>query len=277
MKRPEGWICGDVSDAHTTERTISGKRDTYVVNGLVVEKVGRDDLADDLVLELLAELLGADVLAVLGGDDDGVDTLGDNGAVVVLVLNGDLSLGVRSQPGQGTVTAGSRHGGVQLVGEQVAEGVELGGLVGGIAEHDALVTSTEVLECLLVVETLGDIGGLLLNGNQQVKGLVVEALGGVIVTNVLDGGTDDLLVVEVGLGGDLAKDHDHAGLGGSLTGDLGQRVLGQAGIEDGIGDLISDLVGVTLTDGLGGEQESALVVVAAGSVGRHCVCLWWWR
>jgi hypothetical protein len=43
----------------------------------------------------------------------------------------------------------------------------------------------------------------------------------------------------VGLGGDLTKDHDHAGLGGSLAGDLGEGVFLEAGIEDSIGDLIA--------------------------------------
>jgi hypothetical protein len=128
---------------------------------------------------------------------------------------------------------------------------ELRGLIGGITEHDTLVTSTELLKSLLVVKTLGDIGRLLLNGNENVAGLVVEALSGVIVTDVLDGTTDDLLVVKLGLGGDLTEDHDHTGLGSGLTSDLGEGVIGQAGIEDGIGDLISDLVRVSLTDGLG--------------------------
>jgi hypothetical protein len=43
----------------------------------------------------------------------------------------------------------------------------------------------------------------------------------------------------VGLGGDLAEDHDHTGLGGSLAGNLGERVLPEAGIEDGVRDLIA--------------------------------------
>jgi hypothetical protein len=47
-----------------------------VVDGLVVEELGGDDLLDDLLLDLLAELLSGDVLAVLGRDDDSVDTLG---------------------------------------------------------------------------------------------------------------------------------------------------------------------------------------------------------
>lgn len=222
-----------------------------VVDGLVVKVLSGDGGLDDLLKDLLAELLGGDVRGVLGRHDDGVDADRDNGTVVVLVLNGDLSLGVGAQPGEGAVAAGSRHGSVELVGEHESEGEELGGFVGGITEHDTLVTGTKLLESLLVVETLSDIRGLLLNGNEQVQGLVVEALGGVIVTNVLDGVTDNLLVVKLGLGGDFTENHDHAGLSGSLTSNLGEGVLSQAGVEDGIGNLIGNLIGVTLTDGFG--------------------------
>jgi hypothetical protein len=84
------------------------------------------------------------------------------------------------------------------------------------------------------VETLGDVGRLLLNGNEDVASLVVETLVGAVVTNVLDGLTDDLLVVEASLGGDLTEDHDHTGLGGSLASNLGEGILLQAGIEDSI-------------------------------------------
>jgi hypothetical protein len=84
------------------------------------------------------------------------------------------------------------------------------------------------------VQTLRNVGRLLLNGNEHVAGLVVEALVGRVVANVLDGVADDLLEVEVGLGGDLAKDHDHTGLGGALACDLGERVLPEAGIENGV-------------------------------------------
>lgn len=232
-----------------------------VVDGLVAEVLGGDDLLDDLLLDLLAELLSGDIGRVLSRDNNGVDALRDNGTVVVLVLNGDLGLGVGSEPGQRTVAASSGHGSVQLVGEEESEGEELGCLVSGITEHDTLVTSTELLESLLVVKTLSDIGRLLLNGDEQVTGLVVKTLGRVIIADVLDGVTDDLLVVELGLGGDLTEDHDHTGLGGSLASNLGEGILPEASIEDSVGNLISDLVGVALTDGLGGEEERTLVVV----------------
>ena len=57
------------------------------------------------------------------------------------------------------------------------------------------------------------------------------------------------------LGGDLTEDHDHTSLGGSLAGDLGVGVLGEAGVEDGVRDLVTDLVGVALTDGLGLNEK----------------------
>lgn len=222
-----------------------------MVDGVVIEVLSRDDLLDDLLLDLLSELLGGDLLGVLSGDNDSVDTLGNDSAVIVAVLDGDLGLGVGSEPGERAVTAGSRHGSVKLVGEEESEGEELRGLVSGITEHDTLVTSTELLEGLIVVKTLGDIGRLLLNGDEQVAGLVVETLGRVIIADALDSLTDDLLVVELGLGGNLTENHDHTGLGGSLASNLGEGILSQAGIKDSIGDLISDLVGVTLADGLG--------------------------
>lgn len=40
-------------------------------------------------------------------------------------------------------------------------------------------------------------------------------------------------------------------LGGSLASNLGPRVLGEAGVKDGITDLVGNLVGVTLADRLG--------------------------
>lgn len=82
--------------------------------------------------------------------------------------------------------------------------------VGGVSEHDTLVTGSVVLESS-VVESLGDIGRLLLDGDEDVAGLVVESLLRVVVADALDGITDDLLVVEVRLGGDLTEDHDHTG------------------------------------------------------------------
>ena len=67
-------------------------------------------------------------------------------------------------------------------------------------------------------------------------------LRAVVVADVLDGVANDLLVVDLGLGGDLAADHDHAGLGDGLAGDLAVGVLPQVSVEDGVGNLVAHLV-----------------------------------
>jgi hypothetical protein len=269
---------------------------TYVVDGLFINVLGWDGLKNNLFLDLLSQLLGGDISAVLGRDDNCVNTERNDGAVVMLVFNGDLGLGVWAEPRKSTVSSGSRHGGIQLVRHEEGEGEKFGGLVSGIAKHDTLITSTEVLESLLVVETLGNIWGLLLNGNEEVKCLVVETLGRVIVADVLDGISDNLLVVQLGLGGDLTKYHDHTGLGSSLASNLGEGILSQAGIKNSIGHLVGDLVRVTLAYRLGllcklvcqiqrlslhgtvphGEEEGTLIVGlsdgvnAVDSIGCHC-------
>lgn len=173
MNRPEGWI---LAMSVTYQPKKRSELRTYVVDGLVIKILGRDGFLDDLLQDLPPQLLGGDVLRVLGRDDDGVNTLGDDSAVIMLVLDGDLGLGVGSEPRESAITTGSSHVGVQLVGKNDGQGEELGGLISGISEHDTLVTGTKLLKSLLVVEPLGNVLGLLLNGNQDVAGLVVEAL-----------------------------------------------------------------------------------------------------
>lgn len=201
-----------------------------MVDGSVIQKVGGNNLLDDLGDNLLAEVLGGDLLSVLGGDDDGIDTEGDGSTTLLLVLDSDLSLRVRSEPAKLTAATGIGHRLVELVGQHDGEGHVFLSLIRGIPKHDTLITSTVVLE-VTMVQALSNVGGLLLDGNEDVAGFVVETLGRVVVADLLDGFTDDLLVVELGLGGDFTEHHDHTGLGGGLAGNLGPGILGQAGIE----------------------------------------------
>ena len=57
-----------------------------------------------------------------------------------------------------------------------------------------------------MVETLGDFSGLLLDSNEDVTGLVVETLVRVVVTDLLDGVSDDFLVIDRTLERDFTED-----------------------------------------------------------------------
>lgn len=59
-----------------------------------------------------------------------------------------------------------------------------------------------------MVETGSNLDRLLLNGNEDVAGLVVETLVGRVVTDLLDGVSDDRLVIDDGFGGDFTEDLD---------------------------------------------------------------------
>lgn len=182
----------------------------YVVNCSVIQQVGGDDLLDDLLLDLFPQLFGGNLLAMLGANDNRVDPLWHYRSTVVFVFNRYLGLGVGSQPRQTSVVARLFHGTVETVCELDGQWHIFRSLVSSVTEHDPLVAGTELLQCLVIVQPLRDVGRLLLDGDQDVAGLVVKAFVGVVVANVPNGVPDDFLIIERSFGGDLSEDHDHA-------------------------------------------------------------------
>lgn len=146
-----------------------------MVDSLVVQQVGGDDLVDDLLAELGTDDLVGDVLIVLGGDDDGVDTLGGEEAAVLGVLDGDLGLGIGTEPREGAVLAELGELQHQLGGKDVGQRHVLWGFVGSISEHVSLITSSQILKATVNVDSLCNVWALLLNGDKHVASLVVEA------------------------------------------------------------------------------------------------------
>ncbi|URD93002.1 hypothetical protein MUK42_28113 [Musa troglodytarum] len=240
-------------------------RGVEVEDGLLVEVLLGDDGLDDVLLEVGGDLVVGHGLVVLGGDEDGVDADGHHGAVVVAVLHRHLGLAVGPQPGAGAILAHLGEARAELSGEDVAEGHELRSLVGGVPKHVTLVARADLLGPLgeVTVHALGDVRGLLLDVDEHLAAVGIQTD---VVGHEPDGAAgvaDDLLVVDVGLGGDLPEHHDHVGLGAGLAGDLAVGILLQASIENGVGDLIAEFIRVSLVHRLGGEKE--------GFVGSHGV------
>ena len=97
-----------------------------------------DGGVDHLLHYVLPEGLQGDLLAVLAGDDHGVDLDWDAGSLLELVLGGDLGLAVRPGPPEGAVTSELGDLPVHLVRELEGEWYVLRCLVSGVAEHQAL-------------------------------------------------------------------------------------------------------------------------------------------
>ena len=261
-----GAAVGVHDDLTTGEAGVAHRAAHYETAGGVDEELGvlgdvlsGDDGLDDLLHHGLAQVLQGDVGVVLSGHHDG--GAGEHLAVVV-ILHGDLALAVGAEPLQ---LAGLAHVGElagQLVGHGDGGGHQLGRLVAGVAEHHALVAGADqvggVGAALLVLEGLvdahGDVGGLLVDGGHDGAGAVVEAVGGIGVADALHGAADDSGNVGVVLGGDLTHHRHDAGGGEGLAGHVGRGVGGQDVVQDGVGDLVAYFVGMTLGDGLRGEQ-----------------------
>jgi hypothetical protein len=64
------------------------------------------------------------------------------------------------------------------------------------------------------------------------------------------------LKVDVGFGGDFAGDDDQAGAGQGFAGDAAGRIFTKAGVENGIGNLVGDLVRMSFGYGLRGKQKT---------------------
>ena len=172
-------------------------------------------------------------------DDHGVDA---RGLAVFVVLDRDLALAVGAQVGQLAALAHRGKLAAELVGQRDGGGHQLGGLVGGVAEHHALVAGAAG------VNALGDVAGLLVDGGDDGAGVGVEAVERVVVADGGDHAAHQALEIDVGLGGDFAGDDHEAGGGQGFGGDAAVGVLLQAGVENGVGDLVGNLVGMAFGD-----------------------------
>lgn len=238
-----------------------GTRGVDVVNGFIVEEVGGDDLVDDFLLDGVDNFLVGMSGVVLGGDDNGVDSLGDSLArVIMLVLNGDLGLGVRAKPLDDLLLTALDEASAQLGGEDVGEGHQLLGFVRGITEHVSLISSSDFLGGLLslTMDRLGNFRGLLANGDNDRAGPVVESLFGAVEPDLFDSSTSDSLVVDLATAADLTNDEQSTSGGGALAGNLGVGVNLEGSVEHGVRDLIAHFVGVTGGHTLGGEEVRRL-------------------
>ena len=192
--------------------------------------------------------LGADVVRMLGRQDHGLEA----DRLVVLVAQGHLALGIGPQPGELAVLAHLRLALHQPMRERNGRRHQHVGLVGGIAEHQALVARA-LFALVLAVDALGDVGGLLADDVEHAAARAVEAHVGGVVADVEHGLAHQRLHIHPGARGDFARDDHDAGLHQGLAGHAAARIDRKNGIQHGVGYLIGDLVRVAFGDRFRGE------------------------
>ena len=131
------------------------------------------------------------------------------------------------------------------------------GLGAGVAEHQALVAGALLeVQAAAFIDALRDVRRLLVVGHEHGATAVVDAVVGVVVADLLDGLTGNGLEIHHRLGGDLTGHHHQAGVAQRLGGDARELVLRENRVEDGIRNLVRDLVRMTLGNRLGGEKKT---------------------
>mmetsp|Transcript_17406 Transcript_17406/g.25745 ORF Transcript_17406/g.25745 Transcript_17406/m.25745 type:complete len:244 (-) Transcript_17406:96-827(-) len=225
-----------------------------VINGLFVQELFGNNGLDDMLHKVRCNLLVGNILRVLRRDDNGVNALGDRNSVLQFVLARDLGLSIGTDPCAGSILADLRQLGSEGRGKIVRQRHERFRLVRGVSKHDTLISSTNVFHARSI-NRLGNIRRLFLDSDNNIASLVVKALSGIIVSNVLDGIANDLFVVDRGGSCDFSKNHNHARLAACFACNTRRRVSSDASIEDGVRDLIAELIRMSLVNGLGSEQK----------------------
>jgi len=100
------------------------------------------------------------------------------------------------------------------------------------------------------VDAHGDVARLLVDAGDHGAGVGIETVESVVVADGRNFAPDQSLKIDIGLGGDFAGDDDQSGGGQSLAGNAAGGIFDQAGVKDGIGNLIGNFIGMALSDRL---------------------------
>lgn len=227
-----------------------------VVDGAFIKESFGDDGFDDMFHDLCSEVFGCDFLGVLGGDDDGVYSQGDEMTRGILtVFNSDLCFsrladlterGILESGRSQAIEPSRRRRAISLF-RLCAKRIVIGNSSGvssvaypNIIPYQStrrapisiyLIPSAEIFKSSLDVDTICDFRGLLLDSDEDITCLVIESLVAAIISDLLNGLTDNLLIVQRGLGRDFTENHNHTRLGRSFTRNLGKGIFCETGIE----------------------------------------------
>ncbi|GJE70868.1 hypothetical protein CHKEEEPN_2410 [Methylorubrum podarium] len=252
----------------TADHELAGRVD--VPDGALVDPALRQGLED----------VGLDDGAHVGRVEGLVEVLGrehdlrhlDRAAVGV--AHGDLALGVGTELGRVALLGLAGVGEIleDLVGVEDRGRHQRRGLVGGVAEHDALVARALVLVAG-GVHALGDVGRLGVQVDGDLVVLPMEAR--LLVADVAHRLAGQLLEVLEGHGigaAHLARDHDAVGRRQRLDAQARLRHRGDVGVDHGVRDPVAHLVGVAFGDGFAGEEIVGTRHRAPPIVGRASSC-----
>src|SRR4029077_1659744 len=229
--------------AHGSADDETAGRVDVVFRVLVHHGLGEDGL-DDFVQDGFVQVALRNFLAVLSGDHRAIHAGG--AAINVFDCYLGFSIGAEEINNPGLADFGKAAG--ELVRDLDRHSHQLGSLIAGEAEHQSLVPGAAG------VNAHGDVVRLLFDGADDAASFGVEAVLGAGVADVADHFAGDIGEIHVGFRGDFAGNDNQTGGDERLTGHAAHGVVLQHGVEDRIGNLVSNFVRVTLGNRFRGEE-----------------------
>jgi len=167
----------------------------------------RANFPNNLLNQSVFDSLVINTGVMLGGDEDVIDRDWLHSASSLLVFDNHLRLAVRSKPWNFSTVSLSSHVLADSVGKQVREREEvlLVPLIGGVAEHESLISGSHVLDGLVGMDRVGNLRRLSLDLEKNVAGIAVEANLGGGVADLLAYSPGNSLVVDGLFAGDFSK------------------------------------------------------------------------
>ncbi len=120
----------------------------------------------------------------------------------------------------------------------------------GVAEHNALVAGA-LFVFAGAVHAAGNVAALLVQRQQHRAGIGIELIVALGVANAADGFARNALYVHIGRAGGFAANQRQAGAHKSLARHVTVTVAAQEFVQNCIGNLIRNFVGVPFAYGLG--------------------------
>ncbi len=176
-------------------------------------------------------------LRVLAGDHHCINA---HRLVVRVVFDCDLGFAIGPEVRKGAVLADFGEALAELVRQENWRRHVVRVFVARITEHHALIARAAG------VDAHRDVTRLLVDAGDDCAGVGVEAVERIVIADRGDHTANQRLKINVSLSGDLAGDDDQAGRRQRLASHTAVGIFFYAGVENRIGDLIGDLVRVTL-------------------------------
>ena len=219
--------------------------------GFFVEHRGGENPADQLFGNKLFDLAVGNVGRVLRGNDH----CGDADWFGVAILDGDLSFGIGAKPGDFARFTDSAQFTTEAVGEHDRGWHELRGFAAGVAKHKTLVARPLFggffPRDFSGIDPLGDIGALAGESVHDVDAVGMKDIIIVGITDLTDGGSNELIVVELGAGGNFPCNDNEVRFYKSFTGDTAGGILTEARVENCVRNGITNLIGMAFANRLG--------------------------